>query len=179
MSEAPPTSPRDDGLDLTPRAPRARGRRRWPAFLVGALLVAGVGFLVVKMLDEASVYFYTADEAVAQRAELGDDRFRLQGTVLPGTLQERPTGVDFTVVFEETEVPVTHTGAPPDLFREGMPVVLEGRWSDEGDLYESDEILVKHDEVYVEDNPDRLDEADEQLERGAPPRGADPERSER
>ena len=37
-------------------------------------------------------------------------------------------------------------------------MVLEGRWSDEGDWFASDRILVKHSEDYEADNPDRTDD---------------------
>jgi cytochrome c-type biogenesis protein CcmE len=152
----------DPDLDLSPREVEApRPRRRWAAWVLGAALVLGFGFVVLKMLDEATLYFYNADEAVERRDELGDDRFRLQGAVVPGTIVDTPTGVTFTVVFDGAQVDVEHTGSPPELFQEGMPVVLEGRWA--GEVYESDEILVKHDEVYVEENSGRLDEADSQV----------------
>jgi cytochrome c-type biogenesis protein CcmE len=38
-------------------------------------------------------------------------------------------------------------------------VVVEGSWTPEG-VVESDAIVVKHTEVYEEDNADRLDEAE-------------------
>lgn len=123
------------------------------------VLVLVGGFVLWQGLSNATLYFYNADEAVEQKAELADDRFRLQGTVTPGSLVEQPTGVEFDVQFNGATVAVVHTGAPPELFREGMPVVLEGQW--EGDVYSSDVILVKHDEVYEEENDDRLREADE------------------
>lgn len=156
-------------LDLSPRdleprhARRARGpaARRGTAVAVVVVLAAAAGFLIYKMLDEATVYFYTADEAVQQRDALGDDRFRLQGSVVPGTL-ERGTTLGFLVVSGGVEVQVEHSGPEPDLFGEGTPVVLEGRW--EGEVFRSDEILVKHDEVYVEQHEDRLREAGDQVE---------------
>lgn len=155
------TSSPDAGpaLDLRPRsAPAPRRRRGLAAFVVVGLLVLA-GFVLWRGLANATLYFYNADEAVAQRDDLGDSRFRLQGTVVDGSVAEEPTGVRFEVTFNGVEVPVDHTGAPPDLFQEGMPVVVEGHW--QGDVFASDEILVKHDEVYVEENGDRLREADE------------------
>lgn len=155
----PPPTPE---LDLTPREVGTGRRRRWPAYLVVVLLICAVGVLVVKMLDEATVFFYTADEAVERRDELGDDRFRLQGSVVPGSVEKDATTLTFTVVFDGVTVDVVHTGPEPDLFSEGVPVVLEGRWA--GEVFESDEILVKHDEVYVEEHEDRLREADTQVD---------------
>ena len=127
-----------------------RGRA---ALLLGvAVLVAGG--LLWKGLTNATVYFKTVDEAVAQRAQLGDRRFRLEGIVLAGSVKEVRNGVDFTVTENNAEVNVHHVGDPPELFRPNVPVVLEGHFN--GRTYESDRILVKHTSEYREDNPDRV-----------------------
>ena len=46
------------------------------------------------------------------------------------------------------------TGQPPQLFKPGIPVVLEGHW--QGAVYASDQIMVKHTASYTEAHPDRL-----------------------
>ncbi|HET6949304.1 MAG TPA: cytochrome c maturation protein CcmE [Acidimicrobiales bacterium] len=133
--------------DGTPRRRPRRGRRRWPSLAVLVVVVGGLGLFGYKGLNDATLYFRNADEAVAQRDSLGTKRFRLQGTVT-GEPSEAAGVVDFTVAFNGVTVAVRHQGSPPDLFRPGVPVVLEGRWSDAGDVFESDRILVKHDESY-------------------------------
>jgi cytochrome c-type biogenesis protein CcmE len=149
-------------VELTPRdvdAP-ARARRRRPVVLVAiVLLLAAGGLVMVRALGDAALYFKNADEAVAERDELGDRRFRLQGTVVPGSLEATETGATFRVGFDGVEVPVVHTGDPVQLFQEGIPVVLEGRWGP--DAYESDWMAVKHTEVYEAENPDRLQDAED------------------
>jgi len=159
------------GLDLTPRPPvddgspataaRSRSRRKWGPIVVLALVVVGVGFVAAQALNTATTFFYNADEAVANQATLGTSRFRLQGTVEPGSIQRNGTGVAFTVTFNGTEVAVVHQGDPPQLFKDAMPVVLEGHWDSTGARFDSDRMLVKHDENYVEKNGDRLKQADE------------------
>jgi cytochrome c-type biogenesis protein CcmE len=47
---------------------------------------------------------------------------------------------------------VVHTGVPPQLFQEGIGVVIEGVWT--GASFESDTMLVKHDEQYRTDSED-------------------------
>lgn len=124
-------------------------------------VVAVGGFAVVRALDDATLFFRNADEAVAQRDELGASRFRLQGLVQPGSVEAYPGGVAFVVAYNGVEVPVEHTGDPVELFGDGIPVVMEGAWSGttEGAVFVSDRMLVKHDENYVADNGDRLNEA--------------------
>lgn len=153
-----------DGLDLTPRdAPPVRGGEtdRRKRLVVGGFLVVilGVlGFVAWQGLSNAALYFRNADEAVAQRDELGERRFRLQGTVVAGSVEERGSDVRFTVAHDGVEVDVHHQGDRPDLFQNEIPVVLEGSWSQSEDVFLSDGILVKHSEEYEADNPDRTDD---------------------
>jgi cytochrome c-type biogenesis protein CcmE len=152
--------PTGTALDLTPRSAPPATRRRWPAVAVIVAVVAGLGFVATRALSDATLFFYNADEAVAKRDELGADRFRLQGTVVDGSIEETPEGVAFTVAFNGVQVAVAHRGDPPELFRPGMPVVLEGRWSADGEVFTSDRMLVKHDEQYDAKHPDRIAEAE-------------------
>ncbi len=126
-------------------------RRLWVA---GAVVLAALAFLVFQGLDNATVYFRTADEAVAQRNELGDRRFRIEGDVVDGSVRQDGNNVSFTLTSKSVEVPVVHKGDPPELFRPGIPVVLEGRFQD--DHFSSDRMLVKHSETYVAENPERV-----------------------
>lgn len=167
-------SPSADDLDLSPRTgpgadeparpPRrpAGGPRRWVG--IGVLVVVLVlgAFVVSRALGDATLFFRNADEAVAQRDELGDQRFRLQGLVVPGTTAEQADGVTFVVTFNGVDVPVDHVGDPPELFQDDIPVVLEGHWSDTSDdaVFVSDRMLVKHDENYDAENPDRVADAE-------------------
>jgi cytochrome c-type biogenesis protein CcmE len=155
-------------VELTPRtAPDPAGvttttlHRRSP-WVYGALVavLVGLGVVVYQGLTSASLYFYNADEAVEQQADLGDKRFRLQGTVLGDSIEATDDGVDFTVAFNGVSVDVHHAGDPPELFQPGIPVVLEGRWAPGGDVFASDTIRVKHSEQYEADNGDRLDDAE-------------------
>lgn len=148
-------------MDLTPAAVPTRRQRRRRAYLVLLVVVAGLSVVVWKTLSSASLYFYNADEAVEQRADLGDRRFRLQGTVLGGTITGTDDGVDFTVAFNGVRVEARAKGDPPELFEPGIPVVLEGRWDPSGEFFDSDRILVKHSEQYVADNGDRLRHAED------------------
>lgn len=158
----------ESGLDLSPRQVAAGPDGRGRASVVGGgrrlagvgvvLVVLAVGaFAVSQALGDATLFFRNADEAVAQRDELGTDRFRLQGLVAAGTVESYPGGVAFDVTYNGVAVPVEHTGDPQELFQEDIPVVLEGRWSSTADdaVFLSDRMLVKHDENYDAEHPGR------------------------
>lgn len=152
-------------MELTPRpapTPASPPRHRRSPWAYGVLLAVliGLGVVVYQGLTSASLYFYNADEAVAQRTDLGDKRFRLQGTVLGASVRPTERGVDFTVAYNRVQVEVHHDGDPPELFQPGIPVVVEGRWDPSGDFFASDTIRVKHSEQYEADNRERLKAAE-------------------
>jgi len=128
--------------------------KRGYAAIFLAVAVAVAGLLLWQGLKNATVYFKTVDEAVAERANLGTRRFRLEGIVQPGSVQERSGGVDFVVEENDAEIAVHHVGDPPELFKPSIPVVLEGHF--EGKTFQSDRILVKHTAEYREEHKGRV-----------------------
>jgi cytochrome c-type biogenesis protein CcmE len=112
-----------------------------------------VTFLLLEGLNNATVYFKTADQAVADKAALGSRQFRIEGTVEPGVRQVGTT-TDFSIYANGVRVNVVDSADPPQLFKPGVPVVLEGHWN--GPVYASDQIMVKHTANYVEAHPERL-----------------------
>lgn len=156
----------DDEADGSGRGPGRSGRgpgarRRWLPMLVLGLVLVAIGLFVYRGLSDAALYFRNADEAVAQRDSLGDKRFRLQGTVVDDPVRAGDT-VAFQVTYNGVVVDVEHAGDPPELFRAGVPVVLEGHWS--GDVFASDRILIKHDEEYQ--SKEQYEERERRAEEG-------------
>jgi cytochrome c-type biogenesis protein CcmE len=122
--------------------------------VVAGLVIAGaLAFLLLEGLNNATVYFKTADQAVADRAALGTHRFRIEGTVEPDVRQVGAV-TQFSIIANGVQVQVVDSRQPPQLFKPGVPVVLEGHW--QGPVYASDQIMVKHTASYVEAHPDRL-----------------------
>ena len=114
---------------------------------VAGLLVVVAGVLVFGDLSGQLVYYLTPTEAVEQHDAGDDRRFRLAGTVEPGSVSaEGADAVAFVVTDGRTSVDVQHVGAPPQLFQEGIEVVVEGSW--DRATFRSDTMLVKHDEEY-------------------------------
>lgn len=136
-----------------PPAPRVRRTSRWRVAGALAVVLGALGFLLVKLGDAAN-YFYTADQAVARRAEIGDRRFRIEGTVVSGSVRDAGRATTFVIESEGVQVRVRHSGGQPSMFREDIPVVLEGRF--DGDVFASDRIMVKHSETYRAKHADRV-----------------------
>jgi cytochrome c-type biogenesis protein CcmE len=142
-----------------------KGKRAYVA--LGAIAVA-IGFLVFQGLGNASEYFKTTDEAVAQQNSIGSKRFRLEGTVVEGTVCTPTTGgVHFLVESNGKKLGVKHDGDPPELFRANIPVVLSGSFDRtaprldtieavDGPTFRSDLVMIKHSNDYIQKNKDRV-----------------------
>lgn len=125
---------------------KSRKRRTYVALaLCGVAVVAIIGLTVV--LSNNVVYFRTVSEAVASRKSDGDSRFRIAGEVVPGTVEETKTGVRFEITDGKKTATVVHVGDPPSLFKDGAPVVCEGRWGT-GAAFDSDRIMIRHGSEY-------------------------------
>jgi len=166
LDDRPDSAPGDtsEPLELTPQTARhaetaGRGMNPRAMFAVGALvlIVVALGAVLFTGLRDASTFFYNVDEAVQQRDSLSGDRIRMQGNVVPDSVERTADGVRFVIAYNGVEVPVDHVGDPPELFGPKIPVVLEGSFV--GDRFSSDEILIRHDSTYDEQNPDCVRDA--------------------
>ncbi len=157
-----------DDIDLTPRSGSgaAGERRSYRNIAIMGTLVVVLGFVLFKAVTSASVYYYNVDEALDRRAELADRTFRLQGTVVTEPATDTSGAIVFDVAFNDETVEVRHVGEEPtDLFELSIPVVAEGHF--EGDVFVSRQLLIKHSEAYIADNPDRIDtEIESKLDAG-------------
>ena len=135
-----------------------KSRRR----AIAALSLCGVAIVAIivltVVLSENVVYFRTVSEAVASKKSDGDRRFRMAGKVVPGTVHETAKGVNFEITDGKETVAVIHRGDPPSLFKEGAPVVCEGRWSN-GAAFASDRIMIRHGSEYKPPNVKVHDDA--------------------
>jgi cytochrome c-type biogenesis protein CcmE len=128
-------------------------RLRRLAVPLGGIALVLAGTLAFGDLNGNLVYYLTPTEATERRDDLGDQqRFRLAGEVVGGSIEEAGGEVRFVIADVADAVPVEHTGVPPQLFRAGIEVVVEGSWA--GDRFASDVMLVKHDEEYAPPSQD-------------------------
>jgi cytochrome c-type biogenesis protein CcmE len=134
---------------------RRRTRRR--LWLVAAVLVGALVFLLVEGLGSSLDYFDTVGQALTHRATLGTTTFRLEGVVVPGTIRRTAVGTDFTVSQGAERVAVRNVGSPPQLFQPSIPVVVVGHFASVGStLFLSNQIMVKHSADYIAAHPSRV-----------------------
>lgn len=128
-------------------------KRAW-IFGGAAVIVAVFAWLLFGGLEKNVVFFLTPQELLAKGTDAVGVPVRLGGQVKPGSVKWDAQALDlrFTVTDGAREMPVHSTGAPPQMFRDGMGVVVEGRVGS-GGVFEATGLMVKHSNEYRAPKP--------------------------
>jgi len=124
-------------------------KTKWGAMAAVGVLVIAFGWLIYGGLDSNVVYFLTPKELLAKGAEGYDKPLRLGGQVKPGSVvwDEQKLDLRFAVTDGAGEIKVHSKGAPPQMFKDGQGVVVEGRYGHDG-VFKSTSVMVKHSNEY-------------------------------
>jgi len=135
-------------------ATRGLGGRRAAAGLALAAVVGAFGYLLYGGIGENLVYFLSPKELLAKGTAAYDVPVRLGGQVVPGSVQWNAERLElrFRVTDGAEQVSVRSKGAPPQMFRDGIGVVVEGRYRRGGE-FESHNLMVKHSNEYRAPKP--------------------------
>jgi cytochrome c-type biogenesis protein CcmE len=133
---------------VLPDAP-SPSRTKW--FAVGALVVAGAAFLVITMggIGENLVYYWGPTDLREAGNKAVGATIRLGGQVGEGSIVfgEGVSSLEFDVVDGRNAVHVKATGVPPQMFRDGIGVVVEGTMTKAGH-FQGNRLMVSHDNEY-------------------------------
>jgi cytochrome c-type biogenesis protein CcmE len=121
---------------------------------VVALAIAGgaLGYVAFGDIEESLVYYWDPEELLARGDEALGASVRLGGVVKADSVNfdEKSLDLSFSVGIAPDPggptVLVAASGAPPQMFREGIGVVVEGSY--DGKLFTADRVLVKHSNEY-------------------------------
>ncbi|MGZ3333239.1 MAG: cytochrome c maturation protein CcmE [Gemmatimonadaceae bacterium] len=128
-------------------------KRGW--IIGGAVVIVAVfGWLLFGGLEKNVVFFLTPKELLAKGTDGVGVPVRLGGQVKPGSVKwdAQTLNLRFTVTDGAREMQVHSTGAPPQMFRDGMGVVVEGRVG-AGGVFEATGLMVKHSNEYRAPKP--------------------------
>ena len=138
-------------------SPQARNR----FIAIAALLVAGGGLAVIALgnLGENLVYYWSPGELLGQQEKAHGPTIRLGGIVKPGSIawDAAKTELNFQMADDHKPgapvVAVHSREVPPQMFRDGIGVIVEGTYSRAG-VFESNRLMVNHSNEYRKDAPD-------------------------
>jgi len=140
----------EDRTPVPTDGPRpATGGKRWLA--IGALAAAAIAFLAITMggIGENLVYYWGPTELRAAGDKAVGATIRLGGMVADDSVVfgEGASGVEFDVTDYEATVHVRSRGVPPQMFRAGIGVVVEGTMTRAGH-FECHRLMVSHGNDY-------------------------------
>jgi len=124
--------------------------KRSRLYLLLALAVALAGFAVIAGtgISKNLVYYWSPTDITHAGDKAYGATIRLGGLVSPGSVHmEKGSRLDFDVTDQHTTIHVKSTGVPPQMFREGIGVVVEGTMS-RGGYFQSDRLMVSHSNEY-------------------------------
>jgi cytochrome c-type biogenesis protein CcmE len=123
------------------------------------IIICALGMIAYQATrSESTVTFYTPAEVFANLDRFEGKLFRVSGLVLKGTQNWDPhkSELKFRISdLEGHEFDVHYHGIPPDLFKEGQGVIVEGRLISKIHSEQNTQqtilahlLMVKHSEVY-------------------------------
>jgi cytochrome c-type biogenesis protein CcmE len=131
-------------------------RRRTRRFVLLSLAVAALAFLAIAAggINDNLVYYWTPTDLRAAGNKAYGATIRLGGMVKAGSIRHATgsTGVEFDVNDANAVVHVKSSGVPPQMFRDGIGVVVEGTMTRSGS-FESHRLMVSHNNEYQAPKP--------------------------
>jgi cytochrome c-type biogenesis protein CcmE len=128
-----------------------KGRGSRIGLILGSVIVlSGFVYLIKGGIGNNLVYFLTPGELLAKGDQAYDTSVRLGGLVAPGSVKWNAEALElrFTMMDEKgKQVEVHARKAPPQMFREGIGVVVEGKLARSG-VFETSTLMVKHSNEY-------------------------------
>lgn len=119
-------------------------KKRRLKFLVGGGVVVAlvIGLVIFATAKEGSTaYYLTTTELAALQAGPADKDYRVNGTVVPGSIVTEGLETTFTITDGTTEMVVTTSDPMPDTFKEESDVVARGDY--DGRTFSATEVLAK------------------------------------
>ena len=117
--------------------------RRRAKFWAGGVVVVGVlaGLLLWAMAQPGAASQYISPTELSSASSPDDGELRLNGTVVPGSIDREGLTTTFTVTDRQTEMTVTTDSPMPDAFMDSSEVVAIGTF--DGDTFTASKVLAK------------------------------------
>jgi len=124
--------------------------KRSRLFLLLSLAVAAIAFGVIATtgISRNLVYYWSPTDITHAGDKAYGATIRLGGQVAPGSVRMGNGSLtDFDVTDHNATIHVKSSGVPPQMFREGIGVVVEGTMV-RGGYFQSDRLMVRHSNEY-------------------------------
>jgi cytochrome c-type biogenesis protein CcmE len=104
--------------------------------VTAAVVVGGLGYLLVASTSSAMEYYKHVDEVIGQEQAWRHKRLQVHGHVVAGSIRKIPGTLDwrFEVEHNGKTLRVHYLGIVPDTFKDGSEVVCKGQLGVDGTL---------------------------------------------
>lgn len=126
-------------------------KKRRKKFILGSLIVLLlVGYLVYTGLRDTMGYYMTVSELKAKGEPIYGEVLRLSGKVVDGSISWNPKELvlGFKIADDRESIDVVYKGVVPDTFKNGVDVVVEGKYTPEG-VFQASVLLPKCPSKYL------------------------------
>lgn len=107
------------------------------------IIVTTVGYLVYGSARDTMVYYLTVEEVTDRTPEIFNERIRVSGLVVPGSIKKGPdSSLRFSITDGKETIDVRYSGIVPDIFKEEVEAVVEGEYSSDK-VFRADILLAK------------------------------------
>ncbi len=118
-----------------------RGKSKFVAAVV--IVAVTLGYLVYAGVKETAVYYLTIEEMLSRTPEVYNDKVRVSGTVVPGTIRRlEDGGLAFSLTDGRNTIDVYYKGIVPDIFTDDAKAIVEGRYTP-ANTFHADLLLAK------------------------------------
>ena len=126
-----------------------RNQRRLLLVVALGVMAAAFGVLASGALTDNLVPYHDPTTVLAAGSDAVGPTLRLGGQVAPDSVvfDEPDQKLSFSLTDGTNTIAVVTQGVPPDMFREGIGAVVEGKLDSAG-VFQGTRILVKHSNEY-------------------------------
>lgn len=116
--------------------------RRMKLLAASFIALSGLSYLIISGLKESGIYYMKVGELLRSSQALSK-RVKVEGEVVRGSLKKGLI-TEFEITDGQNRIRVVYSGeGVPPTFKEGAPVVVEGRYNPEGKFFEAERIITK------------------------------------
>lgn len=108
-----------------------------------AVVALTLSYLVYAGVKDTLVYYLTINEMIERAPEVRENRLRVSGSVVPGSIDKHDDGsIEFVITDGANNVDVQYKGIIPDVFRDNVEAIVEGKYTRDN-VFKADVLLAK------------------------------------
>jgi cytochrome c-type biogenesis protein CcmE len=108
--------------------------------VIGIILIAV--YLAISSINQTMVYYLTVSEFLNEKPVIG---CRINGKVVEGSIKHENNSFDYSFKISDgkRDLDVIYRGAVSDIFKDGIEVVVEGKYDKSSGVFVANNVITK------------------------------------